>query len=419
MERIKRNRNRANRFAFTLPNPFVTENTKIVDMESLTEEQQQYTRMHHDYTILKSPEHAHLFEFHYVEYKKNLIKDDDTSAVQVIGERAFFKDYDSAKEYFKTIEYIDYFCFQYEQGEKTGLLHLQGFLHFRRPMDMKIVHKLFPTWHLHKCEGSNADCIAYCKKSKTAVEGFAFFEHGKELGEEGQRLDLEELKRDVKERTGYVEMLEKHGYHAIMSGTKIVDAQQMYLHDKFKNVVRNVYTVYIYGKEGAGKTSYCERVLGYEPQETYIVGEYDSDYRKGMFDEYNGHDVLIFDEFDSSVDITKLNTWLNGRPTPSLMARGKSKTPTFTKVFIISNYPIDHHWKKQRQDPENSKEPSYRGFLRRVNEIIYMPDQNIYEWQKGRPSDEIIAILEQQGAKTKLLPQEIEQTSIEIKGAQE
>jgi|GEM_PF-1179009 len=417
MERTKRNRNRANRFAFTLPNPFVTENTKIVDIDNLTEEQQTYTRVHHDYSIPKSQEYAHLFEFHNVQYTKNLVKDDNSTAVQVIGERIFFKDYECAKEYFKLIDYIDYFCFQYEQGENTGLLHLQGFLHFKRPMDMKVVHKLYPTWHLHKCDGTNADCIAYCQKSKTKVEGFEFYSHGKELGEEGQRLDMEKLKNYIKDQTPFEEILENATWHAVMSGSKIEEAQQKYIHEQYKNKIRKIHTTYIYGKEGAGKTSYCERVLGLQPMEVHIIGEYDVDNRKGMFDEYKNHDVIMFDEFDSSVDITKLNTWLNGRPTP-LSARNRNKTPTFTKVFIVSNYPIDRHWKKQRECPVNSKELSYRGFMRRVNEIIYMPELNEYEWQKGRPTDEVIAILESQGARVKLLPQEITQTTIDTKGVE-
>ncbi|MCL2228541.1 MAG: hypothetical protein FWC00_01785 [Firmicutes bacterium] len=401
MDKPKRNRNRAVRFAFTLSNPFVTDNVNIVNMDELTAEQQGYARTHHDFSFHKLPENEKFFLFHHCQYEKRLVKDDPTSAIPVIGERIFFKDYKSAQEYFKTIEYIDYFCFQYERGEKTGLLHLQGFLHFKRPMDMKVVHKLFPTWHLHKCEGSNYDCVAYCNKPKTRVEGYDFFSWG-DLVEEGQRkLDQTKLKSYIKDRTPYEQILEDNSWHAVMNGTKIIDAQQLYLQSVWKNVVRNVHVVYIYGKEGAGKTSYYERVLGCQPQDAHIIGEYDTDFRKGMFDEYNAHDILIFDEFDSSVDITKMNTWLNGRPC-SLTARGKNKTATFTKVFIISNYPIDHHWRKQRQDPENSKEPSYRGFLRRVNEIIYMPDQNIYEWQKGKPSDEIIAALEKQGAEVKI-----------------
>ena len=260
-------------------------------------------------------------------------------------------------------------------------------------------------------DGAAIDAINYCKKLDTRIEGYDFFEFGTPV-EERQRLDAERLKEYVVNQTPYDQILEENTYFAVNSGEKIEKSQQMYLRTKFSNTVRDVHVTYIWGKEGAGKTTYYERVLGYEPKDVYSISEYDTDFRKGMFDEYNAHDILIFDEFDSSIPITKLNTWFDGRP-GTLFARGKSKTATFTKVFIISNYPIDHHWKKERNDPENSKEPSYRGFLRRVREIIYMPEQNVYEWQKGRPTDETIATLESQGAKIKMLLQEIEQTTLD------
>ena len=60
------------------------------------------------------------------------------------------------------------------------------------------------------------------------------------------------------------------------------------------------------------------------------------------------------------------------------------------------------------------KQPSYEGFLRRINEIIYMPERNVYIWQKGRPTDETIATLEKQGAKITLLPQETEQMKMGV-----
>jgi len=408
----RRKRNKGRRNSFTINSPFLTENIQIVNMDKLTEEQDKMARTANDFSYLK--EHfAKYFIFEHVQYSKNRVFDDPTTAEPVIGERAFFKDFEHAKEFFKLHDWIRYVCFQYEQG-KTGNLHLQGYMQYKEPLDYSTVRKkIMPTMSLRPADGTALDAINYCKKLDTKVDGFDFFEHGEPV-EEGQRLDKERLKGYVINRTPYSEVLENDTYFSIVSGDRLESAQQKYLADQFKNVVRDVHTTYIYGKEGAGKTSYCERVLGYQPQDVYIVGEYDTDFRKGMFDEYNGHDILIFDEFDSSVEITKMNTWLNGRPTPALMARTKSKTPVFTKVFIISNYPIDHHWKKQRNDPENSKEPSYRGFLRRVKEIIYMPDMNIYEWQHGRPTDETIATLKSQNASVKLLPQEIEQTTMGV-----
>jgi len=141
------------------------------------------------------------------------------------------------------------------------------------------------------------------------------------------------------------------------------------------------------------------------------VGDYD---HTGKFDNYDSQDVLLFDEFDSQIKITKMNTYLDGRPIP-LPARNKDRFPVYTKVFIVSNYPLDSLYKKERE--QDGKQPSFEGFLRRIHEVIYMPDRNVYIWQKGRPTDETIATLKEQGAKVTLLPQIAEQTK--MKGVQE
>ena len=89
------------------------------------------------------------------------------------------------------------------------------------------------------------------------------------------------------------------------------------------------------------------------------------------------------------------------------------------RVWNLIVFAIKYAYVLLRQDPENSKEPSYRGFLRRVREIIYLPEMNVYEWQKGRPTDEVIETLKSQGAKIKLLPQEAEQIKMNAGGGNE
>ena len=187
-------------------------------------------------------------------------------------------------------------------------------------------------------------------------------------------------------------MFDKYTWLMINNGDKILKAQQKHKQQKFKNTVRQVYVTYIYGKERAGKTTYPERVLGYEPMEIGLVGDYNT---TGMFDEYENQDVIVFDEFDSQVEITKMNKYLDGRPC-ALPARQYNRVACYTKAFIISNYPLEHHYTKARAD---GKEPSYRGFVERINEIIYMPDRNVYIWQKGQPTAETLAALDEQGAR--------------------
>jgi len=151
MAAIKRDRPRARRNGFTLANPFITDDIMVVDIDNLTEEQKAMPLIKHNFHYVRQPQFEHLFVFAHVEYNKRQIKDDPTSAIRVIGERAFFKDYESAKRFFEIVrdtDFIDYFCFQYEKGKKTGLLHLQGFMRYKKAMDMKQAHSFFPTIHL-------------------------------------------------------------------------------------------------------------------------------------------------------------------------------------------------------------------------------------------------------------------------------
>ena len=398
METPTKLRPRARRNGFTLPNPFLTDDIKVVDMGNLSAEQKAMPVVKHNFSYIRRPQFERLFTFAFVEYSRNKVKDDDSTAERVIGERAFFKDYDSAKEFFKLVDFIEYFCFQYERGEKTGLLHLQGFMRYNRAMDMKQVHKIFPTIHLDPSYGTNNECREYCVKSKTKVEGYDFYEFGNFV-EERQRTDMRAVAQDIKNDTPYDEMFDKYTWLMIQSGDKIMKAQERYRQHKFKNTVRKLHVTYIYGKEGAGKTSYYERVLNYQPEDVYVVGEYNT---TGLFDEYGHQDVIIFDEFDSQTELTKMNKYLDGRPC-SLPCRNYNKVACYTKALVISNYPLEHQYGKARAE---GKEPSYKGFVRRFSEIIYMPDMDVYIWRKGRPADEVIARLKEQGATIELLPEE-------------
>ena len=197
MQKTKRYRQRANRYGFTINNPFLTEDVKTVDPDKLTAEQESYTKTAHDYSSIKLPKYEQFFDFTYIEYNKNV---GGQEIGKLIGERAFFKDYKVVQEYFKTIDFIDYFCFQYEMGA-SGNKHLQGFMHFERPMDFEVVRSVFPTIHLNKCNGKNFENRAYCMKEDTKIAGYDFFEYGV-LVEERQRTDVDDVRNGVPAESG-------------------------------------------------------------------------------------------------------------------------------------------------------------------------------------------------------------------------
>ena len=141
----------------------------------------------------------------------------------------------------------------------------------------------------------------------------------------------------------------------------------------------------------AGKSTYIQRVLGYSPLDYGKI----TDYGSQRFDEYKNQNIILFDEYSGQYPITMINDILDGQPR-ELPARYANRTACFTKAFIISNYAPDELYRKERV---NGKQPSFEGLLRRINEIIYMPERNVYIWQKGQPADEIIAQLTEQGAR--------------------
>jgi len=210
-------------------------------------------------------------------------------------------------------------------------------------------------------------------KEETKIEGYDFFEHGA-LVEERQRTDILAFKEDLLNKASILELFEKYPTLTLNSLPKIATLQQEILKEEYKNKVRELHTTYIYGKADAGKTTYPNRVLGYKPMEICKV----TDYGSGRFDEYDNQDIILFDEFLGQISVTAMNDLLDGQPR-YLPARYANKVACYTKAFIISNYPLDKQCEKARAE---GKQPSFEGFLRRINEIIYMPERNVYIWQK-------------------------------------
>ena len=390
----KRFRQRANRYGFTVNNPFITPGIRVLDVDNLSDEQRRLLgKVKHDYSALK--DYPELFDFALVEYEQ---KDGDCIIGKIVAERAFFKNYAAAQEYFMLIDFIDYFCFQYEQG-KAGNLHLQGFMHFSRPMDFEVVRAIFPTMHLQKCEKNNSECRAYCMKNDaTKIDGYDFFESGVIPADERQRTDMPRFKKGILSKTPVVELFNEFPMQTLHNINKIIQIRQLVLNEEFSNKTREIHVTYIYGAPDAGKTTFINRVLGYSHIE---VGRM-SDYKSGRFDDYENQDILLFDEFYGQLSIPTMNDLLNEQPR-HLPARYVNRVACYTKVFITSNYALDEQYRKQRAA---GQEPSFGGFLRRITEIIYMPARNVHIWQKGVPTEKVKQALAAQGATYSIEPDE-------------
>ena len=94
---------------------------------------------------------------------------------------------------------------------------------------------------------------------------------------------------------------------------------------------------------------------------------------KHPFDTYDGQDVIIFEEFRSSLNLADMLNYLDGYPL-LLPCRYFNRQACYTKVFLITNIPLE--WQYERSSPQ-----SRDAFLRRINGVIeYADDGKRYEY---------------------------------------
>jgi len=233
--------------------------------------------------------------------------------------------------------------------------------------------KLIPYGDIEKQRGTNKECYEYClhidKKSmetekdqyddtciKTNIEDIDAW---KKLDNKlGSRNDLIQIVEDIKNGATNRDLRENYPSQYVRYSNAFEKIQQEYLEDEVKNTFRNLEIIYIYGSTGVGKTRYVMEKYGY--QNVYRV----SSYGNGMFDTYKGQDVMLFDEFRSSIPIAQMLVYLDGYPL-YLPARYNNKLAMFTKVYIVSNISLKDQYRNiQVEEPK-----TYDAFLRRISAI--------------------------------------------------
>lgn len=141
---------------------------------------------------------------------------------------------------------------------------------------------------------------------------------------------------------------------------KIERARSLYLHNKFKTTRRDLSVTYIYGPTGTGKTRSVMDYYGYD--NVYRVTDYHH-----PFDTYDCEDVIVFEEFRSSISLGNMLNYLDIYPV-KLPARYAPKQACYTEVYIISNQSLEEQYPElQRQYKRD-----YDAFLRRINYVEYV-----------------------------------------------
>lgn len=275
----------------------------------------------------------------------------------------------------KELKSVTYYCMADEIGLEEQTPHIHVFIYAKNAIRFSTVKKLFPTAHLDMGQGTCTQIRDYVtksgkwandKKADSSIEG-TFEEYGEfPLERQGSRNDLSDLYDMVKEGMSNYEILEQGASY--MTQLKNIEQTRQILHgEKYSNIFRQLEVTYIWGEPGTGKTFGVLNEFGYK--NVYRISDY-----RNPFDGYDGQDVILFDEFFSSLPITLMNKCLEGYPF-ELPCRFVNKWACYTKVFVIANVPLGGHYK----DIHSENELLWLAFIRRFNKILHYYDGKIVE----------------------------------------
>lgn len=260
-----------------------------------------------------------------------------------------------------------YWCMCDEIGEQ-GTPHTHIYVVFRNSVMFDTLHRKFHGVHIEQANGNNTENRDYVRKegkwlndAKHETNLIDTFEEWGDLPSDRTRGETqsEQIMQMVRDGLSNAQILE-----AIPSSYSklnyIEQARQTILFERYRNVFRMMDVTYIWGDTGVGKTRGVMDTYGYS--NVYRITDY-----AHPFDNYKGQDVILFDEFRSSLPFASMLAYLEGHPV-ELPCRYSNKAACFTKVFLISNIPLEQQYPNIQLDEPKS----WAAFCRRINHVQYM-----------------------------------------------
>jgi hypothetical protein len=283
--------------------------------------------------------------------------------------------HDKLKDIFVFFTSLIYWCMSDEVGE-CGTYHTHVYLCFSSAVRFSTLKEKFGKEpHLQMCKGKSAHVRDYVYKEGKWLTDKKAETNLKETHEEsgdvpaetqGKRNDMVKLYEMIKDGLDNYQICEADPSQ-MFNIDKIERVRQMLNEEKYKNIWRDLEVTYITGQSGAGKSRGVREFHGFD--KVYVVTDY-----QHPFDRYKGEDVILFEEFRSSLKISDMLNYLDGYPL-QLPCRYTNKVACYTKVFISTN------WELHEQYPnEQVNHPStFQAFLRRIKKIRKYTDIGVFQ----------------------------------------
>lgn len=287
---------------------------------------------------------------------------------------------------------ITYWCMCDEIGEQ-GTPHTHVYAIFRNDVMFDTMHRKFYGAHIEQANGKNSENRDYIRKEgkwlKDAKHETSLIDTFEEYGDLPQdksrgETQAEQIMRLVEEGKTNAEILEAYP-STFCKLNYIEQARQTLLAERQKNTFRELEVTYIWGDSGAGKTRSVMESYGYP--NVYRVTDYDH-----PFDGYKGQDVIVFEEFRSSLTVADMLNYLDGYPV-DLPCRYANKVACYTKVYIITNIPLEQQYPNVQTDSPGT----WSAFLRRIHYQKHMTrEYTLLEDDPNFDPDEVFAHTEVQ-----------------------
>jgi len=273
-------------------------------------------------------------------------------------------DHETIKAILESFTGIEYWCLCDEIGEQ-GTPHTHIYAQFRNAVMFKTMQTRFHGCHFDPVHGTNQQNRDYIRKegkwAEDAKKDTNLIETFEESGElppdpvSGQKQSALILER-IKAGASNFEIISE--YPAALNKQNYMEQyRQSLLEEQYKNTFRNLTVTYIWGETSSGKTRGVMEKYGYSS--VYRVTNY-----AHPFDGYKGEDVLVFEEFRSSLLIGDMLNYLDGYPI-RLPCRYADKTACYTKVYLITNIPLEMQYPNiQTDSPE-----TWNAFRRRIDKV--------------------------------------------------
>lgn len=274
-------------------------------------------------------------------------------------------DHKTVRHILQDISGILYWCMCDEEG---STYHTHLYVAFENAKEFSMMQRRFYGAHIEAAKGTHRENRDYIRKEgkwrdsvKSETNKPETFEESGELPEESDRCvkQSETILALVVNGSSNAEIM-RECPSAMLHLPRIEQARQTFLEEKYRKEFRKLTVEYIWGETGVGKTRSVMEKHGYE--NVFRVTNY-----AHPFDGYNGQDVMVFDEFRSSLPLSDMLCYLDGYPL-MLPCRYADRVACYTKVYILSNIPLD----KQYPNVQLEEPASFDALKRRLTSVYRM-----------------------------------------------